>query len=67
MTQAEVRLSRAAAPVADLLNLETRIAFVDAVMRATSINDVAEPYRGWITDPSSIPEAARRVVRERLR
>lgn len=65
MTADEVRLSRAAAQVVDLLTLDVRIAFTDAVMRARSIGEVVQPYRGWIENPSTVPTEARRVLRGR--
>lgn len=67
MNQTEVKLSRMAAQVVDLLNLEYRLKFTDAVVRARSVSSVADPYRGWILDPSSVPEEARRSIPINLR
>lgn len=61
MTPDEITLSRKSAQVVDLLTLDVRQAFVEAVRRAVSINDVPEPYQTWIRTPSAIPVEARRV------
>jgi hypothetical protein len=61
MTEEQVELSRLATKTADLLELESRIDFVQAVMRSVSVQKVPQPYRGWMLDESSIPSDKRRV------
>lgn len=67
MNQTEVRLSRMAGEVVDLLNREYRLKFTQAVVAARSVSSVANPYRLWILDPASIPEEARRTAPINLR
>jgi hypothetical protein len=60
MTNDQVRLSRLASQVVDLLNRETRIDFTEVVMGSVSVDDVPQPYRNWLLDPSKIPAEKRR-------
>lgn len=48
-------LSRAAARAIQYLHGRVREPFVSAVSVCTSIDDVPEPYQGWILDPETIP------------
>ena len=61
MSPDEIKLSRASAGVVDLLTLDVRQKFVEAVRKSASIDDVPEPYQSWIRVPASIPVEARRV------
>lgn len=59
MTPEHVRISRRAALIQNYLGAGTRERFREAVEGRGSVENIPEPYRGWMLDPSSIPEDER--------
>lgn len=60
--EAVVEMSRAAAALAQLLVPEAQALVADAVEVADALADVAEPYRLWLDDPATIPDAVSRAA-----
>jgi hypothetical protein len=61
MNQQAVQLSRRSARTVLYLNRETAQKFTDAVKKAESIDDVAQPYRAWLLDVRDIPVSKRKT------
>jgi len=57
----EVNLDRRAGRVVAFLTLDAQHALATAVRQSTSIRDLPQPYRRWLTDPTVIPAEALRI------
>jgi len=50
-----IELRSKSANTVQFLDLDSRMEFIKAVLKAKTVNQVAEPYRSWILSPKTIP------------
>jgi hypothetical protein len=65
VTPEHVMISRRTAEVANYLEPDTARRFREALDGRGDLENVPEPYRGWLVDPQTIPEDVRARYRDR--